>query len=115
MAQGDNAANHRANLAYTSTLPSDFNQTLRLSLTKSLTQYYAPLDEIPPQIQDLLARLDKKELSSAALGGAAPAHHTSLSVGGEFQIINIAKSGLRGDLSARRAAEISQLRTACRR
>lgn len=60
VAQGDNAANHRANLAYTSTLPSDFNQTLRLSLTKSLTQYYAPLDEIPPQIQDLLARLDEK-------------------------------------------------------
>ena len=61
MAQGDRAANHRANLAYTSTLPSDFNQTLRLSLTKSLTQYYAPLDDISPQIQDLLARLDEKE------------------------------------------------------
>ena len=61
VAQGDNGPNHRANLAYTSTLPSDFNQTLRLSLTKSLTQYYALLDEISPQIQDLLARLDENE------------------------------------------------------
>ena len=59
MARGDSGTNHRANMAYTSTLPSDFNQTLRLSLTKSLVQYYEPLGELPPEIQELLTRLDE--------------------------------------------------------
>src|ERR1700689_4156106 len=56
VAQGDDGEKPRANAAYTSTLPSDFNQTLRLSLTKSLAQYYAPLEEITPQIRELLTR-----------------------------------------------------------
>ena len=61
MALGDNGEKFRANAAYTSTLPSDFNQTLRTSLTKSLVQYYAPLDEIPPEIRELLTRLDEQK------------------------------------------------------
>jgi hypothetical protein len=61
VAQGDNGGKGRADTAYTATLPSDFNQTLRLSLTKSLAQYYAPLEEIPPEIRELLARLDEQK------------------------------------------------------
>ena len=61
VAQGDDGEKPRANAAYTSTLPSDFNQTLRLSLTKSLAQYYAPLEEITPQIRELLTRLDEQK------------------------------------------------------
>lgn len=51
----------QADPAYTATLPSDFNQTLRHSLTKSLAQYYEPLDEIPPEMRELLARLDEQK------------------------------------------------------
>jgi hypothetical protein len=61
VALGDNGEKFRANAAYTSRLPSDFNQTLRNSLTKSLVQYYAPLDEIPPEIRELLTRLDEQQ------------------------------------------------------
>jgi hypothetical protein len=62
VALGNNGEKFRAVSASTSTLPSDFNQTRRTSLTKSLAQYYAPLDEIPPQIRELLTRLDKQKL-----------------------------------------------------
>jgi hypothetical protein len=61
VAQGDNGEKVRAIAAYTSTLPSDFHQTLRLSLTKSLAQYYAPIEEIPPAIRELLTRLDEQK------------------------------------------------------
>jgi hypothetical protein len=61
VAQGDNGEKFRANAAYAATLPSDFHQTLRLSLTKSLAQYYAPLEEIPSRIRELLARLDEQK------------------------------------------------------
>ena len=61
MALGDNGEKLRAIAAYTSTLPSDFHQTLRLSLTKSLAQYYAPLEEIPLEIRELLTRLDEQK------------------------------------------------------
>jgi hypothetical protein len=61
VALGDNGEKLRAIAAYTSTLPSDFHQTLRLSLTKSLAQYYAPLEEIPPAIRELLKRLDEQK------------------------------------------------------
>jgi hypothetical protein len=61
MAQGGNRGNFQIDTAYTSTLPSDFNQTLRQSLTKSLVQYYAPLEEIPREIGELLARLDEQK------------------------------------------------------
>ena len=61
VALGDNGEKLRAIAAYTSTLPSDFHQTLRLSLTKSLAQYYAPLDEIPREIRELLTRLDEQK------------------------------------------------------
>jgi len=61
VALGDNAEKLRAIAAYTSTLPSDFHQTLRTSLTKSLAQYYAPLEEIPSRIRELLARLDEQK------------------------------------------------------
>jgi hypothetical protein len=61
VANGDDRKKTQADAAYTSTLPSDFHQTLRLSLTKSLAQYYAPLEEIPPQIRELLARLDEQK------------------------------------------------------
>jgi hypothetical protein len=61
VALGDNGEKFRAVAAYTSTLPSDFNQTRRTSLTKSLARYYAPLEEVPPEIRELLARLDQQE------------------------------------------------------
>jgi hypothetical protein len=61
VAKADDREKNHADAAYTSTLPSDFHQTLRLSLTKSLAQYYAPLEEIPPQIRELLARLDEQK------------------------------------------------------
>lgn len=57
---GDKGKDH-TDPAYTSTLPSDFNQTLRLSLTRSLAQYYAPLEDIPPEMRELLARLDEQK------------------------------------------------------
>jgi hypothetical protein len=52
----------REKYPFTSMLPGDFNQTLRLSLTKSLAQYYAPLDDIPPEIRGLLLRLDDNKI-----------------------------------------------------
>ena len=61
MALGDNGERLRAIAAYTSALPSDFHQTLRTSLTKSLVQYYAPFAEITPQIRELLTRLDEQK------------------------------------------------------
>ena len=61
MALGDNGQKLHAIAAHTATLPSDFHQALRTSLTKSLAQYYAPLAEIPPQIRELLTRLDQQK------------------------------------------------------
>lgn len=62
MTQGDSREKYPTHAAFTSMLPSDFNQTLRLTLTKSLAQYYAPIGEIPPEIRELLARLDEKKI-----------------------------------------------------
>jgi hypothetical protein len=62
VAQGDNTEKFRAVAAYTARLPSDFNQTLRTSMTKSLMQYYAPLEEISLEIRELLRRLDEQKL-----------------------------------------------------
>jgi hypothetical protein len=56
----DNKSKDQAHATYTATLPSDLNQALRLSLTKSLGQYY-PVEEITPQLIELLERLDKQQ------------------------------------------------------
>jgi len=61
MAEGGNAGKYQIDTAYTSTLPSDFHQALRQSLTKSLVQYYTPLEEIPQEIRQLLARLEEQK------------------------------------------------------
>jgi hypothetical protein len=61
VALGDNGEKLRAIAAYTATLPSDFNQTLRTSMAKSLVRYYAPLDEVPLEIRELLTRLDEQK------------------------------------------------------
>jgi DNA-binding protein Fis len=58
---GDAKVNPKAdNATYTATLPSDFNQTLRNSLTRALESYYAPLEDTPPELKQLLARLDEQ-------------------------------------------------------
>lgn len=59
MARGDNKAKDQNDATYTATLPSDYHQVLRQSLTKSLVSYYPPSEEIPPELQELLARLDR--------------------------------------------------------
>jgi hypothetical protein len=62
MTEGGSREKYPTHTAFTSMLPGDFNQTLRLSLTKSLAQYYAPLDDIPPEIRELLLRLDDNKI-----------------------------------------------------
>lgn len=47
------------NPTYTAMLPSDFHQTIQHSLTQSLVQYYPPVDEITPELRELLGRLDE--------------------------------------------------------
>jgi hypothetical protein len=60
MARGDSrVAQAQDHTPYTATLPSDFNQTLRNSLTKSLESYYTPLEQIPPELNELLERLEE--------------------------------------------------------
>ncbi len=61
MRQRDERAT-QAHATYTSTLPSDFSQTLRQPLSQSLARYYPPLDKIPLELSELLARLDKQEM-----------------------------------------------------
>jgi hypothetical protein len=61
MARADDKGKARDGFTYTATLPSDLNQTFRNSLTKALESYYAPLEEIPQNLSDLLSRLDKQE------------------------------------------------------
>jgi hypothetical protein len=57
---GNTQVNHAS---YTSVLPSDFNQTVRNTLTKALDTYHAPLHQ-NPELSELLRRLagqdDKK-------------------------------------------------------
>lgn len=50
-----------AQLTYASALASDFNQALRQSLTKSLAKYYLPPEDTPPDLCELLARLDESK------------------------------------------------------
>jgi hypothetical protein len=54
MTKGDNNED-------TAGLPSDYDQTLRQSLTRALESYHAPLEEIPPELRELLTRLKKQE------------------------------------------------------
>jgi hypothetical protein len=46
---------------YSAALPSDVNRTLRQSFMQSLGQYFPPPEDIPPELRDLLARLDQKK------------------------------------------------------
>ena len=55
----DKKPKDHARAVYTATLPSDLNLALRHSLTKSLGQYY-PVEEITPELVEMLERLDKK-------------------------------------------------------
>jgi len=50
-----------AGTPYSAALPSDFSQTLRQSLMPSLGQYFPPPEDIPPELRELLARLDEKK------------------------------------------------------
>lgn len=59
---GDDMAKDRSIPTYTATLPSDFNQVLRQSFTQSLVRYYPPSEEMPPELLELLARLDKQNI-----------------------------------------------------
>ena len=61
MTQGDDEGEYPAGTPHTSALPSDFHQTLRQSLMKSLGQYFPPPEDIPPELGKLLARLDEKK------------------------------------------------------
>ena len=45
---------------YTAALPSDLNQSLRNSFTPSLAHYYPPIEEITPELRELVARLERK-------------------------------------------------------
>ncbi len=62
MKRATNTATAQVNTVYTSRLPSDFNQTLRQSFTKALSTYYAPLEEIPPSLCELLTRLETHDV-----------------------------------------------------
>ena len=57
----DNRAEAQAKPLYTSALASDFNQALRQSLTKALVRYYPPADDIPPDLRELVARLEQRQ------------------------------------------------------
>ena len=59
MARCDNKVKDQTDVTYTATLPSDYHQLLRQSLTKSLVSFHPPSEEIPPELHELLARLDK--------------------------------------------------------
>lgn len=59
MARRDNKVKDQTDVTYTATLPSDYHQVLRQSLTKSLVSYHPPSKEIPPELHELLARLGK--------------------------------------------------------
>jgi hypothetical protein len=46
--------------SYTSALPSDwYHQSFRYSLGKPLMDHYPPPEEVPAELRDLVARLDK--------------------------------------------------------
>jgi hypothetical protein len=60
MKPGDKRATAQTNTTYTATLPSDFHQTLRQSLSQSLARYYALPEEVSPELKELLARLDER-------------------------------------------------------
>jgi hypothetical protein len=62
VAERDNkTSNAQDHAAYTARLPSDFNQTLRNSPTRSLETYFAPLDQAPAELSELLARLEQAD------------------------------------------------------
>jgi hypothetical protein len=61
MVRGDNGAKDITDATYTAMLPSDYHQVLRQSLMKSLVSHYAPSEEIPPDLHQVLARLDKNK------------------------------------------------------
>jgi hypothetical protein len=62
MKHTSNTANAQPDIAYTSRLPSDFNQTLRQSFTKALTAYYPPAEEFPLSLCELLARIKAQDV-----------------------------------------------------
>jgi len=59
--RGGDKGKYPAGAPYTAALPSDFNQALRQSLMKPLGQYFPPPEDIPPELRELLARLDEKK------------------------------------------------------
>lgn len=62
MMQDDNdkKSKDQGHAIYTARLPSDFSQTLRQSLTKSLVEHY-PVEEMTPDLVEMLKRLDKQK------------------------------------------------------
>ena len=56
--QDDKEARDQINATHTAALPSDLNQALRYSLTQSLGRYYPPVEEITPELRELVARLE---------------------------------------------------------
>ena len=54
----DKKSKDQARATYTAKLPSDFNQTLRQPLTKSMEQRF-PVEENTPEFVELVERLNK--------------------------------------------------------
>jgi hypothetical protein len=61
MKQDDKLAKDQINAIYTAALPSDLNHALRFSLTQSLVHYYPPVEEITPELYELVARLEEQK------------------------------------------------------
>lgn len=61
MTEASNKAPLQNHATYTATLPSDLNQTLRNSLTKALESYYAPVQQIPSELSEMISRLERAE------------------------------------------------------
>jgi hypothetical protein len=58
MTPEDKGEKDQITATYTAALPSDLNQALRYSLTQSLGRYYPPVEEITPELRELVARLE---------------------------------------------------------
>jgi hypothetical protein len=61
VAKGGDKSKFPTGRPYSASLPSDFNQTLRQSFMQSLGQYFPPPEDIPPELRELLARLDENK------------------------------------------------------